>query len=168
MGHKTFAEHFVVIIVLTGRFLGLLFMRHNSMVNDTTHGLNQFPHVTMQVENTASETSAKLQFVLTGDTLNVPTMTTKPITAFVDQPSELNTTGTVTPLVKFTETASLLISRSMSVIIDKKVAIRVTNTKKSLCLVKKNPNCRVLHSFYGASQVDQISGHGNPQHYSGK
>ena len=44
---------------------------------------------------------------------------TKTITVFIDHPSKWNTTGTVTPLKQFTETASLLISQSMSTIIDK-------------------------------------------------
>ena len=47
-------------------------------------------------------------------------------------------TGTVTPLEKFTETASLLISHSMSTIIDKRIAVRVTYTKESAYLIKRN------------------------------
>ena len=46
--------------------------------------------------------------------------------------------GTVTPLEKFTETASLLISHSMSTIIDKRIAVRVTNTTESPYLIKKH------------------------------
>ena len=37
-----FAEHFVLMKSLTGFFLGLHFMRHNSVVIDTTHGLIHF------------------------------------------------------------------------------------------------------------------------------
>ena len=44
----------------------------------------------------------------------------------------------MTPLEKFTETASLLISHSMSTIIDKRVAVRVTNTTESPYLIKKH------------------------------
>ena len=44
----------------------------------------------------------------------------------------------MTPLEKFTETASLLISYSMSTIIDKTKAIRVTNTTESPYLLKKH------------------------------
>ena len=40
----TFAEHFVVMKNLTGPIIGLHFMRHNSVVIDTTHGLIHFPH----------------------------------------------------------------------------------------------------------------------------
>ena len=65
-------------------------------------------------------------------------MTTKTITAFVDHPSEWHTTGTVTPVGKFTEAASLLISHSISTIIDKKTAVRITNTTESSYLIKKN------------------------------
>ena len=56
----------------------------------------------------------------------------------MDHPSKWNTTGTVTPLEKFTETASLLISHSMSTIIDKRIAVRVTSTTESPYLIKKH------------------------------
>ena len=65
-------------------------------------------------------------------------MTTKPITAFVNHASEWNTTGTVTPLEKCTQTASRLFSHSMSTIFDNKVAVTVTYTWKSPYLTKKN------------------------------
>ena len=65
-------------------------------------------------------------------------MTTKTITAFVDQLSERNTTGTVTPVEKFTETASLIISHSTSTIFERKIAVRVTNTTESLYTMNKN------------------------------
>ena len=65
-------------------------------------------------------------------------MTTKTITAFVDHTSEWNTTGTLTPVEKFTETASLLISHSMSTIIDRKIAVRVTKTTESPYTINKN------------------------------
>ena len=65
-------------------------------------------------------------------------MTTKTITAFDDHVSEWNTTGTVTPVEKFTEAASLILSQSMSTIIDRKIAVRVTNTTKSPYTVNKN------------------------------
>ena len=64
-------------------------------------------------------------------------MTTKTITAFVDHVSEWNTTGTVTPVEKFTEAASLIISHSMSTIIDRKI-VRVTNTTESPYTINKN------------------------------
>ena len=70
--------------------------------------------------------------------LTIPPVTTKTVTAFIDHPSKWNTTGTVTPLEKFTETASLLISHSMSTIIDKRIAVRVTNTTESPYLIKKH------------------------------
>ena len=64
-------------------------------------------------------------------------MTTRTVTAFVGHPSRWDTAGTVTPLEKFTETASLLISHSLSTIIDKRIAVRVTNKTESSCLIKK-------------------------------
>ena len=128
IGENSFAEHFVVMKKLTGPIFGLHFMRNNSVVIDTTHGLIHFPHLTMQVKTTSSETTTKPQPVFTDDALTIPPTTTKTITAFIDHPSKWNTTGTVTPLEKFTETASLLISHSMSTIIDKRIAVRVTNT----------------------------------------
>ena len=98
---------------LTGPFIGLHFMKHNIVVNDTTHGLIHFPHLTMQVKSALSQASAKPQPVLIHDSITIPQMTTKTITAFVDHSSEWNTTGTVTPVEKIREAASLIISHSM-------------------------------------------------------
>ena len=131
IGDHIFAEHFVVMKNLTGPIIGLHFMKHNSVVIDTTHGLIQFPHLTMQVKSASSQASAKTQPVLIHDSITIPQMTTKTITAFVDHVSEWNTTGTVTPVEKFTEAASLIISHSMATIIDRKKAVRVTNTTES-------------------------------------
>ena len=113
-------------------------MRHNSVVIATTHGLIHFPHLTMQVKSALSQTSAKPQVVLIHESITIPQMTTKTIIAFVNHVSEWNTTGTVTPVEKFTETASLILSHSMSTIIDKKIAVRVTNTTESPYTVNKN------------------------------
>ena len=138
IGDNSFAEHFVVKKKLTGPIIGLHFMRNNSVVIDTTHGLIQFPHLTMQIKTASSETTTKQQPVITAEALTKPPMTTKTITAFIDHPSKWNTTGTVTPLEKFTETVSLLISHSMSTKIDKRIAVRVTNTTESPYLIKKH------------------------------
>ena len=132
IGDHTFAEHFVVMKNLAGPIIGLHFMKHNSVVIDTTHGLIHFPHLTMQVKSALSQASAKPQLVLIYDSITIQQMTTKTITAYVDHVSEWNTTGTVTPVGKFTEAASLIISHSMSTIIDRKIAVRVTNTTESL------------------------------------
>ena len=123
---------------LTGPIIGLHFMKHNSVVNDTTHGLIHFPHLTMQVKSASSQASAEPQPVFIHDSVTIPHMRTKTITAFVDHSSEWNTTGTVTPVEKFTEAASLIISRSMSTIIDRKIAVKVTNTTESPYTINKN------------------------------
>ena len=128
IGDLIFAEQFVVLKNLTGPIIGLHFMRHNSVVIDATHGLNHFPRLTMQVKSTLSQTSAKPQAVIIRDSITIPQMTTRLITAIVDDLSEWNTTGTVTPVEKFTGAASLIISHSKSTIIDRKIAIRATNT----------------------------------------
>ena len=138
IGDNSFAEHFVVMKKLTGPIIGLHFMRNNSVVIDTTHGLIQFPHLTMQVKTVSSETTTKPQPVIMDEDLTIPPATTKTVTAFIDHPSKWKTTGTVTPLEKFTETASLLISRSMSTKIDKRIAVTVTNTTESPYLIKKH------------------------------
>ena len=138
IGDNSFAEHFVVMKKMTGPIIGLHFMRNNSVVIETTHGLIHFPHLTMQVKTASSETTTKPQPVITDETLTIPPTTTKTITAFIDHPSKWNTTGTVTPLEKFTETASLLISHSWSTINDKRIAVRVTNTTESSYLIKKH------------------------------
>ena len=138
IGDHAFAEHFVVVKKKTGSKIGLHFMWNNSVVIDTTHGLIHFPHLMMQVKTASSETTTKPQPLITDEALTIPPTTTKTITTFNDHPSKWNTTGTVTPLEKFKETASLLISHSMSTIIDKRIAVRVTNTTESPYLIKKH------------------------------
>ena len=138
IGDHIFAEHFVVMKNLTGPIIGLHFMRHNSVVIDATHALIDFPHLTMQVETALSKTSAKPQAVLIHDNITVPQMMTKTMTAFVDHASEWNTTGTVTPVEKLTQNASLIISHSMSTITDRKIAVRVTNTTEIRHTINKN------------------------------
>ena len=123
---------------LTGPIIGLQFMKNNSVVIDTTHGLIHFPHLTTQVKTASSETTTKPQPVITDEALTIPPTTTKTITAFIEHPSKWNTTGTVAPLEKFTETASLLNAHSMSTIIDKRIAVRVTNTTEAPYLIKKH------------------------------
>ena len=89
IGDFFFAEHFVVMKNLTGPFIGLHFVRHNSVVIDTTHGLIHFPHLTMRVKSALNQTSAKPQVVLIHDSITIPQMTTKTITAFFDHLSGL-------------------------------------------------------------------------------
>ena len=61
IGDHIFAEHFVVMKNLTGPIIGLHFMKHNSVVIDTTHGLIHFQYLTMQVKSASSQGSAKPQ-----------------------------------------------------------------------------------------------------------
>ena len=91
----------------------------------------------MQAKNAAIEASVKPQPIFVQDNTTIPPMATKTITAFVDHPSEWNTTGTVTAKGKITEAASLLISHTISTIIDKKTAVRITNTTESPYSIKK-------------------------------
>ena len=133
-----FAERFVVMKKLTGPIIGFHFLKNSSVFIDTTHGLIHLAHLTMQVKATSSEAATKPHPVILDDALTIPPTTTKTITAFVDLPSKWIRTGSVTPLEKFTETASLLISHSISTIIDKRIAVRVTNTTESPYLIKKN------------------------------
>ena len=137
-GDHIFAERFVVMENLTGPIIGLHFMKHNTVVIDTTHGVIHFPHLTMQVRSALNQASAKPQPVLIHDSTTIPQMTTKTITAFVDHSAEWNTTGTVTPVETFTEAASLIISHSMSTIVDRRIAVRVSNTTESPHTITKN------------------------------
>ena len=92
----------------------------------------------MKVKTASSETTTKPQPVITDEALTIPPTTTETITAFIDYPSRWNTSGTVTPLEKFTETVSLLISHSMSTLIDKRIAVTVNNSMESQYLLKKH------------------------------
>ena len=67
VGDNCFVEHFVVMKKLTGPIIGLHFMRNNSVVIDTTHGLIHFPHLTMQAKTASSETTTKPQPDLTAN-----------------------------------------------------------------------------------------------------
>ena len=138
IGDVSFVENFVVMQKFTGPIIGLHFMRNNSVVIDTTHGLIHFPHLTMQVKTASIETTTKPQPVITDKALTIPPTTTKTITAFIDHPSKWSTTGTVTPLEKFTETASLLISHSMSTIIDKRKTFRCAISTESPYFINKH------------------------------
>ena len=135
---NNFAEYLVLMKNLTGPIIELHFMRHNSVVIDTTRGLIHFPHLTMQVKSESSGTSIKPQIVLTHDSKTVPPMTTNTITTFVDHSSECNTACTVTPVENVTEAASRIISQSISTEFDKKRAVRVTNTMESPYSINKN------------------------------
>ena len=86
IGDNSFAEHFVVMKKLTGPIIGLHFMRYNSVVIDTTHGLIHFPHLTMQVKTASSETTTKPQPVIADETLTILPTTTKTVADFIDQP----------------------------------------------------------------------------------
>ena len=138
IGDHIFAEYFVVLKNLTGPIKWSPFMRDNSVVIETTHGLIHFPHLAMQIKSASSGTSAKPQLVLIHDSITVPPVTTKTTITFVDHLSEWNTTGTVTPVEKFTEAASLLIFHSISILSDSKIAVRVTNTTESPYTINKN------------------------------
>ena len=123
---------------ITGPMIGLHFMRNNCVIIDTTHGLKHFPHLTLQVKTASSETTTKPQPVIINDAPTIHPTTTKIITGFADHPSNWNTTWIVTPLEKFTGTVSLLISHSMSTLIDKRIAVRVTNATESPYVIKKH------------------------------
>ena len=112
-------------------------MRHNIVVIDTTHALIHFPYLTMQIKSALNQTSAKFQAVLLRDSITISQMTTKTSTAFVDPLMEWNTTGAETPMEKFTEAAILIKSHSLSTIIDRKKAVRVTNTTESPYTINK-------------------------------
>ena len=138
IGDHIFAEHFVVMKNLTGPIIGLHFMRHHSGAIDTTHGLIHFPNLTLQIKSALTQTSIKPQVVLIQDSITILQQTTKTITAFVDHVSGWNTTGIVTPVEKFTKTATPIISHSMSTITDRKIAVIVTNTTESPYTINKN------------------------------
>ena len=138
IGDHIFAEHFFGMKDLTWRIKGLNFMRQNIMVTDTTHGLIHFPHLTMQVKSASSGANAKPQAVPIHDSITVPPMTTKTIIALVEQLSEWNTTETMTPVEKFTETASLIRSHSVSTKFHRKIAVIFTNTTESPYTINRN------------------------------
>ena len=162
IGDHIFAEHFVVMKNLTGPIVGLHFMGQNSVVIDATLGLTHFPHLTMQVKSASSGTNAKLRAVLIHDNITVPPTTTKTITAFVDHLWEWNKTGTVTPVENITDAASLLLSHSISTFIDRKTAVKVTNTAETPFTINTNTQIAVYSVVTPEeSKFFKISRHGN-------
>ena len=136
-GDHIFAEHFVVMKNLPDSIIGLHFMRHNRVVIDTTHGPIHFPHFTMQVKSALSQTSAKPQAVFIHASKTIPQMTRKNnhsiCWSFIGMEYNRNRNSSG----KFTETASLIISHSILSVIDRKVAVRVTNTTESPYTITK-------------------------------
>ena len=104
---------------LTGQKLRVHFMKNNNLVFDTTHGLIFFPYKTKLLKTTANKISAKPHPVPTVDSPIIPPMRTKIITAFVDNPSNWNTTKIVKSMDKFAKTASLIVQNWMWTKIDK-------------------------------------------------
>ena len=88
IGDHSFAEHFVELKDLTRPIIGLHYMRHNSVVIDTTHGLIHFPLLAMGVKNASSQKSAKTPAFLIHDSITIPQLTTQTFTGFVDHLSE--------------------------------------------------------------------------------
>ena len=122
----------------------------------------------MQFKSASKGWTAKPQALLCHDSITIPPMTTKTITEFLDHSSESKTTGTVTPLEKFTEAVSLIISLSASTITDKKKQSESPTQLNHPKNQEKHTNCRILRSHSGAIQIHQPGGHGNSQHDSGR
>ena len=144
-GENTFAKNFVVMKKLEEQFMGLHFMRHNSVVIDTTQSLVIFPDfLTTDLRSANSVNFSKQKTLLSNVNLTLPPMTTKTISAPVAQTLDWRPPGTLSPREKFTETASLPLSHSMLTIICKIVAVRVTNTTEIPYTIRKNnklPSC---------------------------
>ena len=126
IGEHTSAKLFVVMKNLTGLNIGLHFMRHNSVVIDTTHDLIYFPHLKMQVTRASSGTSAKPLVVLINDSITVRPKTENnqsicSLLIGIEYNRYRDSGGNII------EAASLRISHSISTIIDKKIEVRVTS-----------------------------------------
>ena len=79
----------------------------------------------MQAKTTDEEKTKKPQAVMIAEEITIQPMTTKTIKAYANHISPFKTTGIITPVEQYSETAPLLISHSMSTITDKEVPIRV-------------------------------------------
>ena len=77
IGDNIFAEYFVRMKKMTRPIIALHFLRTNSVVIDTTHGLVQFSHLKMQVKTASSKTDAKHQPVFTDEALTISPRTGK-------------------------------------------------------------------------------------------
>ena len=131
IGDHIFAGNFVVMKNLTGPIMGLHFMRQQC---GHRHYIWLNPILTL---DNASQKCIKRNKCYTPSCShsrqnNSTAKHTKTIAAFVDQSTEWNTTGTVNLEEKFTEAASLIIFHSISTIIDRKPAVRVTTQRNHI------------------------------------
>ena len=100
---------------------------------------------------------------------NDTTNDNKNVTAFVDQFWEWKPPGTVTPVQKITEVASLIISFSISKVFDKKIAVRVINLMESPCTINKNTQIADFSVVpHEKSKFIKPRRHGNSQYDSGR
>ena len=105
IGDYEFAEHFVVMRNLTGPIIGLHFMRYNSVILDITHALLHFPHLSMQAKTADEGKMTKPQAVMIPEEITIQPMTTKTIKAYANHLSPFKTTGIITPVEQYSETA---------------------------------------------------------------
>ena len=151
IGDNVFAEHFVVMMKLTKPIVELHFLKNNGVVIDTTHGLIHCPHLTRQLKLPDVKQPQNPSQSSLDDALTIPLTITKTITPFLNHPSKWNTTGTVTPLEKFTEFTSLLI---VPLNVDKnwQNISSQGNQYNGITIFnqKANTDCKVLRSHSGA------------------
>ena len=114
--------------------------------------------------------SAEPHVVLIHDKITVPPRAKRTITAFVDQSLEWSTTGTVTPVGKFTKATS---SKSDNIPFDfnknwqKHSSQSHQYNRVTLFNQEKHTNCRTLRSLAGAIQPHQAGGYGKSKSESG-
>ena len=153
----------------SGLIKWLHFMRNNSVVMDTTHGLIHYPNLTMPVKSAWSEKTAEHQLVLTDDALTIPPRTTKAITAFC-RPffrKEHN---------RYCDTIEQVCGNRKSADFPLNVNKRWQKSSRqsnqyngiTISSQKEHTDCRNLPSHSGAIQVYQTSRYGNPQYNSGR
>ena len=133
-----FAEYFVVTKKSTGPIIWLHFMRNNSVVIDTTHGLKQFPNLTMQVKTASSETTTKTtgshHWRCLDDTTDDNKNNHSPCWPSVKMEHNRDC-DTFVELYGNSKFADFPLKVNIT---DKRVAVKVTDTTKSPYLIKKN------------------------------
>ena len=114
----------------------------------------------MQAKTADEGKMTKPQAVMIPEEITIQPIKTKTIKDYANHISPFKTTGIITPVEQYSETAPLLISRSMSTITDKDVPIRVYEHKRiAIHIEEEHTSCRFHCAHPGTVQIHQTRRH---------
>ena len=112
----------------------------------------------MQAKTTDEGKTTKPQAVMIPEDITIQPMTTKTINAHANHSSPFKTTGIITPVKQYSETATLLISQSMSTITDKRSSNKSDEYTRNAVYSQKEYTSSKFHCAHsGTIQIHQTS-----------